>query len=120
MRKLGKFIRLVQNEYIKILKKVSTWIMLILILVVCVGYFGVSKIAEYQVKNNRYEMSEQDRKEQLNSNLTYAKETKYEGWEADVADTSSAWIMRSSSTTGAGRLSPLFFTRCRMQPLRNL
>lgn len=86
MRKLGKFIRLVQNEYIKILKKVSTWIMLILILVVCVGYFGVSKIAEYQVKNNRYEMSEQDWKEQLNSNLTYAKETKYEGWEADVAE----------------------------------
>ena len=86
MRKLGKFIRLVQNEYIKILKKVSTWIMLILILVVCVGYFGVSKIAEYQVKNNSYEMSEQDCKEQLNSNLTYAKETKYEGWEADVAE----------------------------------
>ncbi len=86
MRKLGKFFRLIQNEYIKILKKISTWIMLVLILVVCVGYFGISKIAEYEINNSMYAMTDEDYAEQLQSDLAYAKETKYEGWEADAGE----------------------------------
>ena len=86
MHKLGKFFRLIQNEYIKILKKISTWIMLVLILVVCVGYFGISKIAEYEINNSMYAMTDEDYAEQLQSDLAYAKETKYEGWEADAGE----------------------------------
>lgn len=44
-----KMLRLVQNEYIKILKKTSTIIIFILIAVMSVGLIAVSKFAEYQI-----------------------------------------------------------------------
>lgn len=85
MLKLGKFLRLVQNEYIKILKKSSTWIMLVLILTVCIGYFAISKVAEYEVESYTYEETDEEYRDQLNSDLIRVKEAKNEGWENEAA-----------------------------------
>ena len=52
--RLGKFINLVKNEYIKLMLKKSTWIMLILLLIGCIGYPFVVKFAEYQISGDDY------------------------------------------------------------------
>lgn len=79
---MGKFINLVKNEYIKLMLKKSTWIMLILLLIGCIGYPFVVKFAEYQISGDDYSdsMTIDDYKDQI----AYLKDVKTDGWENEV------------------------------------
>lgn len=81
---MAKFFRLIQNEYVKILRKTSTWIMLILVVVAGVGFSLISLVAKASIGDSESGINEADVKASYENDITYAKETKYEGWEDDV------------------------------------
>ena len=79
MRKFGNII---VNEYIKILMKISTIVMLVAVVVVAVGYNGLRVMEDWQTQqwsNNSYYYQSYD--EEIN----WVKAEKYDGWEERVA-----------------------------------
>jgi hypothetical protein len=81
---LGKFINLVKNEYIKMSLKKSTWIMLIILLIGCIGYPFAVKFAEYQLVGDNYSDSEEYSIDDYKEQIAYLKDVKTEGWENEV------------------------------------
>ena len=82
--RLGKFINLVKNEYIKMSLKKSTWIMLIILLIGCIGYPFAVKFAEYQLVGDNYSDSEEYSIDDYKEQIAYLKDVKTEGWENEV------------------------------------
>ena len=76
---MAKFFRLVKNEYIKTLKKVSTKIMLVLIILGAFGVSGVTWLAGMTLNyvNEEYQTD-------FSEEIKWAKEAKEEGYEEDV------------------------------------
>ena len=82
MVRLGKFFSLVHNEYIKIFKKTSTKIMLVLILL---GAFAFSGFMLLILKTSSYLVDyESDFRNSIQSNIDELKQTKPEGYEKDI------------------------------------
>lgn len=82
--RLGKLINLIKNEYIKISLKKSTWIMLIILLIGCIGYPFAVKFAEYQLVGDNYSESLEYSIDEYKDQIAYLKDVKTEGWENSV------------------------------------
>ena len=82
--RLGKLINLIKNEYIKISLKKSTWIMLIILLIGCIGYPFAVKFAEYQLVGDNYSESVEYSIDEYKDQIAYLKDVKTEGWENSV------------------------------------
>lgn len=80
---MGKFINLVKNEYIKLMLKTSTWVMLIILFLASVGLPAIAIIGQKQYES--YSGSEtSDIIESYQSEINYLKDVKTDGWEQDV------------------------------------
>lgn len=80
---MGKFVNLVKNEYIKLMLKASTWVMLIILLIASVGLSAMALIGQKQYES--YSVSEtEDLIENYQSEINYLKDVKTEGWEQEV------------------------------------
>lgn len=80
---MGKFVNLVKNEYIKLMLKASTWVMLIILLLASVGLSAMALIGQKQYES--YSVSEtEDLIESYQSEINYLKDVKTEGWEQEV------------------------------------
>lgn len=79
---MARFFRLVQNEYIKIFHRVSTWMILGIIIVGAIGLNVTSVMAQ----SNRYSRTQSTdfSEEQYEKLISSAKESKQEGYELDV------------------------------------
>lgn len=78
-----KFIRLVRNEYIKLMMKASTWVMLAILVISCIGVSVISLIAKNQYESyNMYDTV--DLEESYKSEIEYLKEVKTDGWETEI------------------------------------
>lgn len=80
---MAKMLRLVQNEYIKTWKKVSTKIIFILVFVCAFGLIGIAKIAEFAMEEEMqylYTDSETD----YSYDIQEAEKMKYDGYENDI------------------------------------
>ena len=77
MRKLGN---IVVNEYIKILMKISTIVMLIAVVVVAVGYNGLKALESFE----RQQWSNSYYYQSYDEEINWTKVEKYEGWEERV------------------------------------
>lgn len=82
---MGKFGRLVKNEYIKLLKKVSTWIMIALIAIGAFGYAGLSLVAKISINSMDMERDNNYTEIYYQEEMDSLKKTKPAGWEQDVA-----------------------------------
>lgn len=80
---MGKFVNLVKNEYIKLMLKASTWVMLIILLIASVGLSAMALVGQkqYESWNNS---STEDLFENYQSEINYLKDVKTEGWEQEV------------------------------------
>lgn len=79
--RLGKLVNLIKNEYIKISLKKSTWIMLIILLIGCIGYPFAVKFAEYQLVGDNYSESIEYSIDEYKDQIDYLKDVKTEDWE---------------------------------------
>ena len=82
MVRLSKFFSLVHNEYIKIFKKKSMIIMLVLAVIACFGFSFIMKMSTSAIS-----FGEETENEILNgykSQIEYLKESKEDGWEEQV------------------------------------
>lgn len=80
---MGKFVNLVKNEYIKLMLKASTWVMLIILALASVGLSAMALIGQKQYES--YSVSEtEDLIESYQSEINYLKDVKTEGWEQQV------------------------------------
>ena len=52
--RLARFFRLVKNEYIKVFKKLSTKIMIVLIIICALGLSGIALFAKHNMESNNY------------------------------------------------------------------
>ena len=86
---MAKFCRLVKNEYIKVFTKVSTLVLLILVVLFSLGFTSIMKIGEViSEKNyNSYysSLSTDEMLDNYRSNIEYLKQEQAEGYEAEVA-----------------------------------
>jgi len=73
--------KLISNEMIKIVNKISTWIMLILIIVSCVCFSGLLLIS---YKQNKGYMEERNFIEGYKSEISYLEEIKTKGYEVEI------------------------------------
>lgn len=82
---MGRFFKLVQNEYIKVLRRISTWIMLILIVLASLGLFVVSLIAQNEMSKDRQRYNPSVYQEgQYDNEISYQKEAKPDGYEQRI------------------------------------
>ncbi len=78
---MTKMFGLMQNEFIKTFKKLSTKILCVLIILVCIGFCGLAKISQKINENYNYDsVSEID----YDYEIQRLKELKYEGWEQHI------------------------------------
>lgn len=80
-----RFMHLVKNEYIKTFRRVSTWILIILVALAAVGFSAMVKIV--QVINDRstvYYSDSQNFIENMKDEINYLKQEKADGYEIDV------------------------------------
>lgn len=80
-----RFMNLVKNEYIKTFRRVSTWILIILVALAAVGFSAMVKIV--QVVNDRsivYYSDSQNLIEDLKNEINYLKQEKADGYEIDI------------------------------------
>lgn len=80
---MGKFINLVKNEYIKLMLKASTWVMLIILFLASVGVTMIAVIGqkEYESSIGEENISVY---ESYQSEINHLKEVKTPGWEQEV------------------------------------
>lgn len=81
---MGKFLRLIKNEYIKIFKKVSTWVILALLAVCAVGYPFMAKFIEWQMSQYGNSRSNYTILDDYKDDIERLKDVKTEGWEQEV------------------------------------
>ncbi len=77
---MRKFWGLLVNEYSKLFHQLSTWLMVAMTVLAAVGWIALGWFVEKESWDYRFERT----KESIESDLAYAKETQYEGWELDV------------------------------------
>lgn len=80
---MGKFVNLVKNEYIKLMLKASTWVMLIILLIASVGLSAMALVGQKQYESFSSSSAE-DLFESYQSEINYLKDVKTEGWEQEV------------------------------------
>lgn len=78
---MAKFFRLVENEYIKTLKKLSTKIMLVLVVLAGIALAGIAAFGKAQMQNYRYYDSESIN---YSSEIDWLKKTKPEGYQHKI------------------------------------
>lgn len=78
---MSKFMKLVKNEYLKVLLKISTWIMLILVVLTALGLNVLSAVSKHQ--QQQYESSYNEM-EMIKNDLSYYENAKPEGYEQQV------------------------------------
>lgn len=71
---MGKFINLVKNEYIKLMLKVSTWVMLVILLIASVGLPVMALIGQKQYES--YSSDDSNIIESYQSEINYLKDVK--------------------------------------------
>lgn len=82
---MTRFFKLVQNEYVKVLRRVSTWIMLALIALASLGLFVVGAIAQNEMAKSNARFSPQAYQEgQYDGEISYQQEVKPAGYEQRV------------------------------------
>ncbi len=79
---MGKFIRLVKNEYIKLMMKTGTIVMLILLCLSAVGLSAIAVIGQKESEGSAENIS--DITESYQSEINYLKDVKTDGWEKEV------------------------------------
>ena len=83
---MARFFRVVKNEYLKIILKVSTWIMLILVALTAIGIGALAKISQNQME--RYYASEASNTDEyldsLEREISYLEQYKPEGYEQEI------------------------------------
>lgn len=85
MDKLDRFFSLVKNEYIKILKKLSTKILLAVLAISVVGLSGILLVAKHTAQRESQWFSETNSyEEDYNNEIEWLKDTKPDGYEASV------------------------------------
>lgn len=77
-----KFFRLVKNEYIKLIHKTGTWVMLAILLVSSIGLSAIALYGQKYENDNDYDYI--NIKENYLNEIDYLKEVKTEGWEEEV------------------------------------
>lgn len=80
-----KMFKLIQNEYIKVIKKVSTKIIFVLIVLCAAGLVGISKYAEKAIAESYSYQLNDDENYDYSYEISDAKEMKFEGYEIDIA-----------------------------------
>lgn len=80
---MGKFVNLVKNEYIKLMLKASTWVMLIILLLASVGLSAMALVGQKQYESWN-STSTEDLIESYQSEINYLKDVKTEGWEQET------------------------------------
>lgn len=79
---MGKFFKLVQNEYIKILNRISTWIILGLVVLAALGLCLVSVLVKNEMNRNNDTYSQSTYTDGMyDSEIAYQKDSKPEGYE---------------------------------------
>lgn len=112
--KLARFFKLVKNEYIKVFRKLSTKIMIALIILAAFALSGIALIGKMSMENYSDDMYGSDT-EDYQSNIDWLEKTQPEGYELEVAmwqyliDNDIAWedwrygvLMTMFSDAGAG------------------
>lgn len=79
-----KMLNLVKNEYIKTMKKISTKIIFILVIIFAVGLVGIAKVAEKVNEGYMAEYGETASDPDYSYAINNAEEMKYDGYEYDV------------------------------------
>jgi ABC-2 type transport system permease protein len=80
---LAKFFGLVANEYIKILKKASTKVMIVLVILAAFGLCGVLKIAK--TVSEKYAYESETTAIDYSDDIEWLKSTTPDGWEEEIA-----------------------------------
>ena len=80
---MGKFMRLVKNEYIKLILKKSTWIMMILLIIGIIGYPFLAKFVQWQTGDSDTSYAENILQDYQNQ-IDYLKDVKTENWENET------------------------------------
>lgn len=70
---MARFFRLVKNEYIKVFKKLSTKIMIVLIIICALGLSGIALFAKHNKESNNY--SSYDATGDYQQNIDWLKDT---------------------------------------------
>ncbi len=70
---MARFFRLVKNEYIKVFKKLSTKIIIVLIVICALGLSGIALFAKHTMQNNDY--SSYDATADYQDNIDWLKDT---------------------------------------------
>lgn len=81
---MRKFINLVKNEYTKMLSKVSTWVLIGMMLIVSVGCSVLALVGEHSVNTYLGGRTESECVEYYKSEIDYLKDVKTENWEQEV------------------------------------
>ncbi len=82
--RLRKFINLVKNEYTKMFSKVSTWVLIGMMLIVSVGCSVLALIGEHTVNTYLGGRTDSECVEYYKSEIDYLKEVKTENWEQEA------------------------------------
>lgn len=77
-----RFLKLVKNEYLKIFLKLSTWIMIALIVVTALGLNTISKFAENKMESNSRSSSFEDMN--YEGQINDLKDRKPDGYELEI------------------------------------
>ncbi|MDE6148913.1 MAG: ABC transporter permease [Ruminococcus sp.] len=80
-----KFFKLVKNEYIKNLKKISTIIMLIVIVLSAIGLSAVSAIAKHEMQSDKNIIENADEVSLYQEENQWLEDTKPDGYKKDIA-----------------------------------
>lgn len=81
---MGRFFRLVQNEYIKIFHNISTWIMLGVVVLAALGLNAVSLLIQNQDRMNMRNPDSAYHEGMYDSDIAYQKDSKPSGYEQEV------------------------------------
>ena len=81
---MRKFINLVKNEYTKMFSKVSTWVLIGMMLIVSVGCSVLALIGEHTVNTYLGGRTDSECVEYYKSEIDYLKEVKTENWEQEA------------------------------------
>ncbi len=82
---MTKFMKLVKNEYIKNFKKVSTWVIFILVFLMIIGFVSIQKVTQSFVNDSWYhDMSQEEIKNMYSYDINYYETEKPENWEVEV------------------------------------
>lgn len=80
---MARFFKLVKNEYIKVFKKLSTKIIIVLVILCAFGLSGIALVGKMTMSNNIY--NDYDPKQDYQDNINWLNETKGTGYEQEVA-----------------------------------